>query len=157
MLPGSAFSEASITPSSITIYRQVMPDGKVIYSDKEVKGGKVDHTLTIEKPIPGNLWSTEPGSRPTVLPPSESTPIRKVNTLPGIAKKKLPEQISSDVIRAEMLVEDAKKRQAAGIEPLAGERSDNGRLNGAYASRQTMLARDVRYAEEQLKKAQLER
>jgi hypothetical protein len=56
-----------------------------------------------------------------------------------------------------MFLEDARKRQEAGIEPLPGERtgirSGGSRLNEAYEARQKLLAREVIYAEALLKKA----
>jgi hypothetical protein len=56
-----------------------------------------------------------------------------------------------------MLLEDARKRQQAGVEPLPGERTGNkgggSRLNGMYWTRQELLARDVANAEAMLKEA----
>lgn len=144
-----------------TIYRQVMPDGRVVYSDKAIRGGKLDHTIKVEPPIKGNSWTTESTPQPVAPQPVESTPVRKVASVPGIGKKKSIDDANADVIRAEMLLEDAKKRQQAGIEPLPGERTGNAsggsRLNETYEARKKSLERDVAAAEEALKKAIAER
>lgn len=144
-----------------TVYRQVMPDGRIVYSDKVVKGGKLDQTITIEPPIKGNLWTTESGNRPAIPPQVEPTPIHRVNSIPAPGKKKTNEEATSDVIRAEMLLEDARKRQQAGVEPLPGERTGNAgggsRLNEAYRARQQTLAKETEDADAALKRAIAER
>lgn len=154
---------APAPPSSgaTTIYRQVMADGRIVYSDKVAKGAKVDHTITMPPPLKGNLWTTESGTRPVIAPQIEPTPIKKVASLPTAGKRKPLDEAASDVIRAEMLLEDAEKRQAAGVEPLPGERTGNSsggsRLNEAYGARQKLLAKEVSHAEAALKKAIAER
>lgn len=35
------------------VYRQVLPDGRVVYSDKLVKGARVAETITVEPPVKG--------------------------------------------------------------------------------------------------------
>lgn len=158
----AAFSQNIVVPAPLgksadTIYRQVLPDGRIVYSDKVVKGGKIDHTIKVEPSIKGNLWTTEAGQKPVIAPQVERTPVNKTASLPAADKKKLLDEATSNVIRAEMFVEDAKKRQAAGTEPLPGERtgtvSGNSRLNEEYDARQKLLAKDVAYAEAALKKA----
>lgn len=160
--PSAAPAPAHAAPAGPTVvYRQVMPDGRVIYSDKAQKGSKIDETITIEPPIKGNLWTTESGKKPVIPPQTESTPINQVGVIPTPGKKKTVADANSDVIRAEMLLEDAKKRQEAGVEPLAGERTGNSgggsRLNDAYAARQKVLAKEVDHAEAALKKVLAER
>lgn len=165
-LAANAVSQNVVAPApagsaATTIYRQVMPDGRIVYSDKVVKGGKLDHTITVAPPLKGNLWTTESGSRPAIPPQIERTEIKKVAPPPASGKKKTLDEAGSDVIRAEMLLEDAKARQAAGIEPLPGERTGTSfggsRLNDAYNARQRLLAKEVAYAEATLKKAIAER
>lgn len=143
--------------ATTTIYRQVMPDGRIVYSDKMLKGARVDETIAMEHPIKGNLWTTESGTRPLVAPRSTSTPVDKVASIPAPGEKRSLDTATSDVIHAEMLLEDAKKRQEAGVTPLPGERTGNrgggSRLNEAYHARQQALANDVATAEAALKKA----
>jgi hypothetical protein len=147
--------------AATTVYRQVMPDGRIVYSDKALKGAKIDHTITVDPAIKGNSWTTEAGPKPVVAPQVERTPINKVNPPPGMRKQRSASEATSDIIRAEMLLEDAKKRQEAGVEPLPGERTGNAsggsRLNEAYQARQQALERDVAEAEAVLKKANSDR
>lgn len=148
-------------PAATTIYRQVMPDGRVVYSDKAEKGGKVEHTITIEPPIKGNLWTTEPGPRPAIPPQTEHTAIKQGASIPASGKKKTAGEATSDVIRAEMLLEDAKQRRETGVAPLPGERASKGsggtQTNEAYEARQKSLAKDVSDADALLKKALADR
>ncbi len=144
-----------------TIYRHVMPDGRIVYSDKVIKGIQLDETITIEPPIKGNLWTTESGPRPVIAPQTERTRVNKVNTIPASGQRKTIDDATSDVIRAEMLLEDARQRQQNGVEPLPGERtgvvSGNTRLNDAYHRRQKQLAQDVADAKAALEQAKKER
>jgi hypothetical protein len=157
--PVAATSAARREP--VTIYRQVLPDGRIVYSDETVTGAKVDHTITMAPPIKGNLWSTEPGTPPKITPQPTPTPVQRMDPVrkPAAGKStiEVPDTVLTEVMRAEMLLEDAKKRQAAGTKPLPGESRDNSdgglSLNQAYFSRQQRLARDVEYAENELKKA----
>ena len=158
----AAFSQNLVapTPSSggaTCIYRQVTPDGRVVYSDKLLEGARLDHTITVEPSIEGNSWTTEYGSRPIARQQVERTPIRKVDSPPASGNRKSLDEATSDVIQAEMLLEDARKRQQAGVEPLPGERTANkgggSRLNEMYWARQELLARDVANAEAMLKEA----
>ena len=148
-----------LPPPATTLYRQVLPDGRIVYSDEPVKGGKIDHTIKVEPPIKGNTWTTESGPKPVMRPKSESTPVRKVTT-PRAQKKSL-DQANAEVVHAEMVLEDAKRKQQAGTEPGEGERtgtaSGGSRLNEAYQVRQKWLAREVTQAEEKLKNAIKER
>lgn len=163
--PAAAAAEAPPEPvaKSTVIYRQVWPDGRIVYADKALAGAKPDQTITVGPAIKGNLWTTEPSERrPVVIPRAEPTPVRQVASLPPIAKPYVPEAqkqaASLEVMRAEMLLEDAKKRQMQGIAPLPVELRDEAaggpRYNQAYYSRQKLLARDVSYAEQELRKVQ---
>lgn len=159
--PSAPSTPAHAATGPTVVYRQVMPDGRVIYSDKAQKGSKIDETITIEPPIKGNLWTTESGTKPVIPPQTEPTPVKQVGVIPTSGKKKTVADADSEVIRAEMLLEDAKKRQEAGVEPQAGERTGisagGSRLNDAYAARQKSLAKEITYAEAALKKALAER
>ncbi len=152
-------SADKLPPPATTVYRQVLPDGRIIYSDEPVKGSKIDQTITVEPPIKGNPWTAESGAKPLARPKADSTPVRKVAT-PASQRKSL-EQASADVVRAEMQLEDARKRQQAGVEPLEGERTGivggGSRLNETYDVRQKWLEREVTQAEARLKSAIKER
>ncbi|HJV85359.1 MAG TPA: hypothetical protein VJ698_07760 [Noviherbaspirillum sp.] len=126
------------TNGPTTVYRQVTPDGRVVYSDKAIKGAKIDHTMTVEPPIKGNLWSAEPGSAPVIPRHAEPTPVQKVPSIPAPGKRKTIEQANADVIKAEMLLEDAKRRQEA-----AARGSERDALARNVADAQAMLERAV--------------
>lgn len=144
-----------------TAYRQVMPDGRIVYSDKPVKGAKIDEAITIDPPIKGNTWSAAPGKPPKVAPRNKPTPVNRVASIPVPGKDKTLDEANSEVIHAEMRVEDARKRREGGVEPLPGERTGTAtgasRLNEAYKARQRALAQAVAEAEAALKKSIAER
>jgi hypothetical protein len=152
---------APSTGASTVIYRQVLPTGRIVYSDKPVKGARLDQTLMVEPPIKGNLWTTDSSVKPDIPPQTERTQVKKVNIIPVPGQKKTLSDADSEVIRAEMLLEDARKHREAGVEPLPGERTGNAdgtsRLNSAYEARQKALAHDVEQAEAALKQAIAER
>lgn len=141
------------------VYRQVLPDGKIVYSDKPVPGAKIDETITPD-PVT-NAWTPETGKPPAIPPRAERTPVNKVPSIPAVGKVRTLGDADTDIIRAEMMVEDAKKRQQDGIEPLPGERSGlvsgKSRLNETYWERQRALAQETAEAEAMLRKARTER
>jgi hypothetical protein len=165
LAPAAAMSEDLPPPDPIgkpatTVYRQVMPGGRVIYSDKPVKGAKRQETITIE-PAPPATPTANVSGKP-VSPPlaTEPAPPARVATIPSSGGKTLDEA-NADVVRAEMLLEDARKRQEAGVEPLPGERigtaSGGSRLSDDYLARQKRLAEEVAVAENVLRKSIAER
>ncbi|HEY8609070.1 MAG TPA: hypothetical protein VIM12_18290 [Noviherbaspirillum sp.] len=155
-LPGLATAH-----DSATVYRQVTPDGRVLYSDKVQRGARLDETIAVVPPIKGNLWSTTPPDRSAAPPRMERTPIDRLSTIPPPGRMKSANDAEADVIRAEMLLEEARRKQRIGIEPLPGERTGNlhggSRLNEAYADRQRMLAEHVVRAEDFLRRMMAER
>ena len=143
------------------VYRQVTPDGRVIYSDKPVKGAKVDETITVDPPAPNTpsgAVSGKPAAPPLATVP---TPVDRVTVIPSSGKPRTVDDATADVLRAEMLLEDARKRMEAGAEPLPGERigtaSGGSRLSDDYHARQKRLAEEVAVAENVLKKSMAER
>lgn len=141
------------------VYRQVFPDGRIVYSDKPVPGAKIDETIV---PDPdSNLWAPETGKPPVIPQRSERTPVNKVPSIPAPGKVKTLGDADADIIRAEMMLEDAKKRQQDGVEPLPGERtglvSGKSRLNETYWERQRALAQETAEAEAMLRKARADR
>lgn len=160
------FSAELATPEPIgepamKAYRQIMPDGRIVYSDKLVEGARVDETITVDPPIKGNIWSSETGTPPKIAPQTRQTPVNRVSSIPELGKQKTPEDADADVTRAEMLLDDAKKRRERGVAPLPGERTGNAngssRLNDAYKARQKSLAQAVDAAEDALRKSIAER
>lgn len=142
-------------------YRQIMPDGRIVYSDKRIEGAKIDETITVDPPIKGNVWTTEAGTPPAIPPQTRPTPVNRVSSIPVPGKQKTLDEAEADVTRAEMLLDDARKRKESGVEPLPGERTANAsggsRLNAAYKARQAALAQAIDDAEAVLKKSIAER
>jgi hypothetical protein len=140
-----------------TIYRQVLPDGRIVYTDKADKANKVDHTITFEPPAKGNLWTAEPGQQPKMPVKVEHTQIIKAPSLSPEEKKRIADQANANVIRAEMLLEDAVRKQQEGATPQPGEKTSNAegtaRFNDAYQTRQKELAKSTAYAEKNLRRA----
>jgi hypothetical protein len=166
LAPVLAYAQDAVKPDPIgepatELYRQVMPDGRIVYSDKKIKGARLDDTLAIDPESNGKSWKAESGRRFTPPPRVERTQIQRVPTIPPLGKRKTLDEAEADVIKSEMLLEDAKKRQQAGVEPLPGERTGivggGSRLNEHYAARQKALAREVAEAETMLQRSRGER
>lgn len=143
------------------VYRQVLPDGRIIYSDKPVKGAKLDETIKVDPAPQGITLGSPPANAAGTSPRSERTPPERVATIPLPGGGKTLEEANADVARAAMLLEDARKRLEAGAEPLPGERIGTAyggsRLKDDYHARQKRLAEEVAIAENVLKKSIAER
>ncbi|OWW20743.1 DUF4124 domain-containing protein [Noviherbaspirillum denitrificans] len=166
LLPAAVPAEDIPKPEPIgkpatKVYRQVTPNGRVIYSDKPVKGARVDETLTIDPPPTGTPSAAVSGTPPSPPMGTLPTPVDRVTVIPVPGKPRTADDAQADVIRAEMLLEDARKRMEAGAEPLPGERigtaSGGTRLSDDYHARQKRLAEEVAVAENVLKKSIAER
>ena len=122
-----------------TVYKSTMPDGRVIYSTEPQRGAKRVETLK---------------------PPAESTGVRPV--APTDAQKlqqherqrEKRETRQDELQQAEKALRDAEAAQAAGKEPLPGERSGTAgggsRLSDEYWSRQKSLEAAVTEARKHL-------
>lgn len=147
----------SLGKPASTVYRHSMPDGRVVYSDKIIPSGTVEETITIAPRIEGNEWAAGSGKRRDIPPQVNNTPVNRVPSIPDPDRRRNQPELQSDVIKAEMLLEDAKKQKEEGVEPLAGERtgtvSGNSRLNEQYWERQEALQQQVEKAREMLENA----
>jgi hypothetical protein len=165
-MPALVYAQDMVRPGPIgepatKLYRQVYPDGRVVYSDKPIRGTKLDDTLTMDPESKGHVWKNQSGKRPQIAERAERTEVSRVLSIPPLAGRKSYEQADMDVIKAEMLLEDAKRRKQAGEEPLSAERNSiaggGTRLNEQYAERQKKLSNDVAEAEALLKRTRTER
>lgn len=138
-----------------TVYRQVTTDGRIVYSDRRQPGAKVEQTLQVELPPQGGMWSVEGGKRVPEAHRVERTPVKQVASIPPPGQHKTPDEVHSEVIRAEMLLEDARRKRDAAHSPLPEELGDTG-PDSAYAERQRKLAREVAQAEAALEQARTE-
>ena len=166
LAPVAALAEDIPRPEPIgkpatKVYRQVAPDGRIIYSDKPVKGARVDETITVDPPVKGTPSGSVSGKPPAPPMGSAPTPVDRVSVIPPPGRTRTVDDAQADVIRAEMLLDDARKRMEAGAEPLPGERvgtaSGGSRLSDDYHARQKRLAEEVAVAENVLKKSIAER
>lgn len=134
-----------------TIYRQVLPDGQIVYSDKPQKGARIERTVALDPPV----RTTAPS--PSGAHIQHSAPGRDAGTSVTLRAR---DEADISFMRAQMLLEEARKQQADGVEPLPGERTANvgggSRLNEAYWERQKALADNVADAENALRKARAE-
>lgn len=143
-----------------TVYRHSMPDGRIVYADKIIPSGTVEETITIAPRIEGNEWAAGSGKRRDIPPQVNNTQVTRVPSIPDADRTRSKSDVRSDVIKAEMLLEDAKKQKEEGVEPLPGERtgtvSGTSRLNEEYWERQEALQRQVEEATEMLENARSE-
>lgn len=122
-----------------TVYKSTMPDGRVIYSTEPVRGAKRVETLK---------------------PPAESTGVNPVGPADAQKLEQQERQRSKregrqdELQQAEKALRDAEAAQAAGKEPLPGERSGTAgggsRLSDEYWSRQKSLEAAVTEARKRL-------
>jgi hypothetical protein len=122
-----------------TIYKSTMPDGRVIYGTEPVRGAKRVETMK---------------------PPAENTGVRPV--APQDAQKleqqgmqrERKEARQDEMQQAEKALRDAEAAQAAGKEPLPGERLGTAggasRLTDEYWERQKSLEATVAEARKRL-------
>ena len=125
--------------SAQTVYKSTMPDGRVIYSTEPVRGAKRVETLK---------------------PPAESTGVNPVAPTDAQKLEQHERQRSNrearqdELQQAEKALRDAEAAQAAGKEPLPGERSGTAgggsRLSDEYWGRQKSLEAAVTEARKRL-------
>lgn len=122
-----------------TVYKSTMPDGRVIYGTEPVQGAKRVETLK---------------------PPADSAGVKPVGPADAQKLEQQERQRSKREVRqdelqqAEKALRDAEAAQAAGKEPLPGERSGTAgggsRLSDEYWSRQKSLEAAVTEARKRL-------
>ena len=125
------------------IYKSTMPDGHVIYSTEPVHGAKRVETM---KP------KTDTSGVQPVGPKDEKTLQQRE------AQRERQTTRQNDVQQAEQALRDAETAQAAGKEPLPGERQGTAggasRLTEEYWARQKALADAVADARKRLNEIQ---
>ena len=153
---GGMFAQDVVAPAptgagATTIYRQILPDGRILYTDKPQKEARIERTVPLEPPVQAAAPAavSMPGMQ------IQRSPAGREAGSPAILRAR--EEADMALMKAEMLLEEARKRQSAGVEPLPGERTANvgggSRLNQAYWERQEALAQDVAIAEQALREA----
>jgi hypothetical protein len=121
------------------VYKSIMPDGRIIYSEKPVPGAK-----KVEEIVPqtGNT-----GVQTTT--PQEQKQLQELE-----ARRKRDTDRQSQIQEAEKALQEAEAALPAGKEPLPGERigtaGGGSRLSEAYFERQKALQTAVEAARKRL-------
>jgi hypothetical protein len=114
------------------VFKYVMPNGQVVYSDKPVPGGRlVDELAPPPPPAPGTTAPQRP----------ESNPEQRQAVRERLGERERGfQQAQSTVNDARAQLATAERQLQDGKEPLPGERTGNvgggSRLNEAYWARQ---------------------
>lgn len=115
-----------------TIYKSIMPDGKVIYGEKPAEGAKKVETIEAPPATTGVTAAT----------PEERARAAEIRPAPPVAPSRT--QQAQD---ARIALKNAEAAREAGREPLPAERAGNvgggSRLTEAYFARQKSLEEAV--------------
>ena len=131
------FCALCTTAQAQTIYRSVMPDGKIVFGDKPAPGAKESKPMALKPPN-----TATPG------PTSGGAPSARQQALDGAA---------GDVNASQQNLERARAALEAGREPAADERigtKSGMRTTEAYDQRIKALEQEVNSAQKQLDDAQ---
>jgi hypothetical protein len=147
-----AFTFVASLAHAQTVFRSVMPDGRVVYGDEPAAGAKESRTITLP---PSNVLTTPkpaaPASKPAA-PISKPTP----ESIPA-PKKPAEETPDAQVANAEKELEAAQAALEAGREARQGERvgmvGGNSRLTEGYFERIKSLEAAVAAAQRKLEDA----
>lgn len=134
------------------VFKYVMPDGRVVYSDKTVPGGRL-----VDEVAP------PPPADPQAVPPPrpETSPDQRNAVRERLAdRNRLVQQATGDLEAANARLAAAQRQLAEGKEPLPGERTGTAgggsRLNDAYWDRQAANEAAVARARAEVDAAQAE-
>lgn len=135
------------------LYKSVMPDGRVIYSDEPVPGARSSQPLELA-PAPAAAPGAADEQRRQLLERAGQVDAR-LREREAVRRK-----AEEAVARARQLLADAERAVEAGRAPLPGEMVANVgggvRPSAAYVERQQALADQVIVARERLEAAQRE-
>ena len=134
------------------VFKYVMPNGQIVYSDKPVPGGRLVDEIAPPPPA---------GAAPPPTPRQEQLQEQR-----NAVRERLSDR-DREFQRAQANLQDARNRLAqaertlvAGKEPLPGERTGNvgggSRLNEMYWQRQAANEASVEQARAQLRQAEAE-
>jgi len=148
IVPALAFAQ--------TLYKQVRPDGSIIYSDKPVPGTEILDMRDIPPPPPpppAGEQRARPSSQPGVGSASEGKPKPKTEQ----PTRGAWDAANDEVLAAQKALDDAKRQRDEGQEPKPGERlgiaKGGSRLSEAYEERLRALDQAVTDAEARLQRA----
>ena len=143
LLAAFAFTTAA---HAQTVYKQQLPDGRIVYSDKVQPNARVQREMK------------DPTSELSIVSPALSgRQAQQADAQVGVRLSQL-DTIYSERNSAIADLDTARQAKAIGEEPMPGERvgtvSGRSRLNESYWLRQDALARNVERAELRLERAQ---
>jgi hypothetical protein len=125
-----------------TIYKSIMPDGKVIYGEKAAAGAK--KVETIEAP-------------PATTGVTAVTPEERARAAQEPTRSPVPPARTQETQEARLALKNAEAAREAGREPLSSERMGNvgggSRLTEAYFARQKSLEEAVAAARRRVEEA----
>jgi predicted nucleic acid-binding Zn-ribbon protein len=143
-----ALASAAAGAAAQTLYKHVMPDGRVIYSDVPMKDAKESKTL---EPPPPPL---EPDRKEAERRASKAKGERDALDKRLKDRSRKLDDADARVARARQAIVDAEAALERGREPLPGERAGNvgptSRLREEYFVRVQGLERNVQAAREEL-------
>lgn len=133
---------AAAPAAAQTLYKSVMPDGRIVYGEKPAPGAQ--STGTIEPPPPqSGIRMVSPEERKGI-----DERLKKRYAADARAQRELEQ--------AQNHLRQAEAARGAGKEPLPAERvGPGGALSEAYAQRQKKLEQAVEFARKRLEKAEL--
>lgn len=125
--------------TKVDIYKQVLPNGQVIYGDAPIPGRKVEKVISVQNANVPMVWSAQYDVKTASKAPKTGLPDQGRTGADASGQNDL----SSEILAAEEDFRVAEKALNEGKEPIAGERSRNAngssRLNDAYFQRQKLL------------------
>jgi len=133
------------------LQKYVMPDGRVVYSDKPVPGGKLVGEIAPPPPVDpaARAKAEEAARRDREAAKASSTRVEERR-----AQRKTVQQLQAEL-------DEAKRNLEQGVEPLPGERTGTAggasRLNDAYWARQQANKKKVEAAQRALDEALAQR
>lgn len=134
-----------------TIYKVLMPDGSVLFTDAPPPGSKVLEER--EAKSTPKAAARAPRPTPTGVPGTSG----EMPTATVAAKERAIDAAMKEVAAAESALQAAKRKLELGREPLPGERlglaGGGSRLSPEYEERIALLERDVASAEARVQKA----
>ncbi len=140
---------AGIAPAQ-QVFKYVMPDGRIVYSDKPVPGGRLVDEIAPPPPS---------APAPAATPRQEQLQERRDALRERLSDRDREfQRASAELEAARARLAEAQQQFDAGKEPLPGERTGNAgggsRLNESYWQRQAANEAAVARAREQVQRAE---
>jgi hypothetical protein len=134
---------AAANAAAQTVYKSIMPDGRIVYGNGPAKGAAKVETITVQPPVVTD--SPAPASPGAAAAAGR---VREERRNEDAAWAKVAEEVRS----AEEALSAAKLAQQAGVAPVPGEMIGNAnnsfvRPSEAYFARQRELADQVKAAQ----------